>query len=67
MVEVAYENYLINECKKQMSFKNSLEKEAIKLPTVEEQERALRRAKEFELGRCTELEDLFPQKKNYRR
>ena len=62
MVEAAYENYLVKECNKQRSYKRSLERDATKHPTDEANERARRIAKEFELTRCTELNDLFPKK-----
>ena len=62
MVEAAYENYLVKECNKQKSYKKSLEKDAKRLQTDAEKERALRIAGEFELSRCMELNDLFPRK-----
>ena len=61
MVEGAYENYLVKECKKQKSYRSSLESEARRKASPEEQERALREAREFELTRCFELDELFPQ------
>jgi hypothetical protein len=65
-VQDAYENYLVKECKTQKNFKRSLlndAKKAGKYAKPEDQEKALRQAKEFELSRCLELEDLFPQRK----
>jgi hypothetical protein len=69
MVEGAYENYLTNECKKQRSYKKTLETNAKKQKSDEEQQRGLKQASEFELTRCTELYELFPSatKANARR
>lgn len=62
MVEKTYHNYLVNECNNQASYKKRLEKDAREKTgvTEEERNRLLRRAEEFELSRCTELENLFP-------
>ena len=66
LVQDAYENFLVGECKKQKSYKLQLEKDAMKKQSQEEQERALRTAKDFELSRCSELEDLFSFKMHSR-
>lgn len=62
MVEKTYHNYLVNECNNQATYKKRLEKDAREKTgvTEEERNRLLRRAEEFELSRCTELENLFP-------
>jgi hypothetical protein len=60
MVEGAYENYLTKECKKQRSYKKTLETNAKKQKSDEGQQRGLKQASEFELTRCTELFELFP-------
>lgn len=60
MVEQAYRQYLQSECKNQQSYKKQLEKDALK-SNPEERERNLSNAKAFELSRCQELHDLFPQ------
>mmetsp|Transcript_41267 Transcript_41267/g.98803 ORF Transcript_41267/g.98803 Transcript_41267/m.98803 type:complete len:456 (+) Transcript_41267:408-1775(+) len=60
MVENAYENYLVEECNVQRKYKKSLIEDADKKPTPEEQEIAKKTAREFELSRCVELNDLFP-------
>lgn len=61
MVERSYHEYLASECRNQRMYKKQLEKEAAKSP-VEEREKNLEKAQEFELSRCIELQDLFPQK-----
>lgn len=63
MVEKSYHEYLKVECKKQRQYVGSLEKHAKKQKTPEEREKHMKRAQEFELGRCVELEELFPPKK----
>lgn len=67
MVEGAYENYLVKECTSQRKYKKELLAEAGKKPTEEEQQRARRRANEFEMSRCSELNDLFPLRNGKRR
>jgi hypothetical protein len=59
-VETAYENYLVTECNGQRKYKRQLIAEADRKPTPEEKEKARKTAEEFELGRCVELNDLFP-------
>jgi len=63
MVENAYEQYLVKECKKQKDYKAQLEKEAGWAAEEASRARLLQRAKDFELSRCTELRDLFPSRK----
>lgn len=61
MVEHSYKNYLINECKNQKSYKLSLQQQAknTKGLTEADKERQMKKANDFELSRCTELNDLF--------
>jgi hypothetical protein len=60
MVEKSYENYLVQECKAQQDYKNRLRTLAQNEPIEEEKARKLKVADDFELGRCDELIDLFP-------
>jgi hypothetical protein len=63
LVERAYENYLIRECKVQKEYKKRLlTKAEQKELSEEEKQRLLKFANEFELSRCEELMDLFPSK-----
>jgi Domain of unknown function (DUF1977) len=62
MVERAYENYLVNECDGQREYKKRLYKKAQTEASVDERSRKLKLAKEFELSRCDELGDLFPDR-----
>ena len=64
MVERSYEAYLVEECKNQKLYKRRLEKRASSTHrTLKEDERSVlkKKAEEFELSRCMELEDLFPK------
>lgn len=63
MVEKSYEKYLIAECKNQQLYKRQLERNARERKGLmpEDRERQLKKAAEFELTRCIELEGLFPQ------
>lgn len=63
MVERAYEQYLLDECNKQSNYKAGLEKQARKEKDPQRQQVAARRAAEFDLTRCTELDDLFPERR----
>jgi Domain of unknown function (DUF1977) len=64
MVERAYEDYLVNECKTQLEYKKQLETSANQQGASEEGRRkAQERAAAFALSRCEELEDLFPRRK----
>ena len=62
MVEKSYHTYLVQECGNQSTYKKRLERDARERRGVTEEERSrlLRRAEEFELVRCVELENLFP-------
>jgi hypothetical protein len=60
MVERSYHQYLAQECRTQRAYKKQLERDAQKSPP-QEREKNLEKAKAFELGRCIELQDLFPQ------
>lgn len=61
MVEESYKRYLSDECKNQKDYKKKLETLAMKR-TIPEQERnsLMRKANNFDLTRCIELEELFP-------
>lgn len=65
MVQTAYEGYLVDECKSQEKYKNSLLAEANKKESPEGIKAARKAAQQFDLSRCDELGDLFPRK--YRR
>jgi len=62
MVEDSYKRYLIDECKNQKDYKKKLENLGMKR-TISQQEREnlMRKANNYDLTRCIELEDLFPQ------
>lgn len=62
LVERSYERYLVDECKNQKTYKQRLEATVNSKKKVDEQERSRRakKAAEFELTRCIELEDLYP-------
>lgn len=62
MVERAYENYLVNECNAQRDYKKRLWTKAQNEPVVDEKTRKVKLANEFELSRCDELADLFPER-----
>ena len=61
MVEKSYRNYLVNECKNQKNYKVSLQQQARnrKGLTDADRERQLKKAEDFELSRCIELNELF--------
>ena len=64
MVENSYRGYLVDECKTQKAYKRRLESlSSTKRGKTTEAERAnlAKKADGFELTRCIELEDLFPQ------
>jgi len=72
MVEHAYEQYLVDECRNQIMHKRKLEADANQpLPksqqdsetAKEERAQKIELAKNYELTRCSELEDLFPKRK----
>lgn len=54
----------MNDCNKQTNYKSGLEKQARKEKKAGRQQVAARRAAEFELTRCTELDDLFPERRS---
>jgi Domain of unknown function (DUF1977) len=67
MVERAYENFLVNECKAQQEYKKRLYQKARKKELKEEERiRQLKFASEYELSRCEELADLFPDNRKKR-
>lgn len=59
MVEKAYEEYLVEECTSQHKYLTQLKREARMSP---DDSRLKSRAEQFELRRCNELEDLFPDR-----
>lgn len=63
MVELAYEQFLLDECVKQQNYKKRLLQNASKLQSGEEKNRKLQQADAFELSRCLELTELYPQRK----
>lgn len=65
MVEVAYEQYLLDECTKQQSYKIRLRDLAFQEKDEQEKERKVRQVKEYELSRCQELVDLYPSRKQH--
>lgn len=67
MVERAYEQYLVDECKNQVKHKRKLEAEAKQIHDEGERVQQLEKAYKFKLSRCTELEDLFPRRKQQER
>lgn len=62
MVEKAYEQYLVDECKSQRLYRTRLVKAAQKEENPDEANKKMKLAEEFELSRCTELGDLFPKR-----
>jgi Domain of unknown function (DUF1977) len=60
MVENSYQQYLVDECLSQKRYKKQLQYVAQRMPESDARERSMKKANEFELSRCTELEDLFP-------
>ena len=61
MVEESYKRYLLEECKKQKDYKKQLETLAMKRTrTEQERNNLMRKANNFDLVRCIELEELFP-------
>lgn len=68
MVQNAYEDYLVKECKTQLEYKKQLAASANQQQqqhgvSEEAKRKAQERAAAFALSRCEELEDLFPQRK----
>jgi hypothetical protein len=62
MVEKAYEQYLVDECKSQRLYRTRLVKTAQKEEDPDEANKKMKLAEEFELSRCNELGDLFPKR-----
>jgi hypothetical protein len=62
MVERAYEQYLVSECKVQLGFKRKLEAAAQREADEVARRKAQEKAAAFELSRCVELGDLFPKR-----
>lgn len=60
LVERTYHQYLIDECKSQRQYQAELKRQARRLPT-EARDRELQKARDLELSRCLELDDLFPR------
>lgn len=65
MVERAYEEFLYDECVLQTNYVSSLKKQAKK--DVEQHDALMHRAQEFELTRCVELDDSFPQRRKQKK
>ena len=63
MVEQAYKNYLVRECGTQQQYKKKLQTAAETEKDPLEQAKKVKLAEEFELSRCSELHDLFPNRK----
>lgn len=62
MVERSYERYLADECKTQKEYKKKLERMSTNTRISEEDRHKLtKKLAGFDLTRCIELEDLFPQ------
>ena len=64
MVERAYEQYLVDECDAQTKYKKTLQRKAALEKDPLEQQKKSRIAHEFSLTWCSELDDLFPNRKN---
>mmetsp|Transcript_12044 Transcript_12044/g.22533 ORF Transcript_12044/g.22533 Transcript_12044/m.22533 type:complete len:445 (-) Transcript_12044:36-1370(-) len=68
MVENSYKTFLVNECNNQKKYKFSLEKQAMQSRDMseEDKQKQLKKASEFELSRCIELQELYgiPEKSN---
>jgi hypothetical protein len=62
MVEKAYEQYLVDECKSQRLYRTRLVKTAQKEENPDEANKKMKLAEAFELSRCVELGDLFPKR-----
>ena len=62
MVERSYERYLMDECKNQKDYRNRLEKMSTNTRIAEEDRKKLvKKLAGYDLTRCVELEDLFPE------
>jgi len=60
LVEKSYQLYLADECDQQKKYQKDLVKSA-KRQQGELREKMMQKARDFELGRCDELDDLFPR------
>ena len=69
MVERSYEKYLTSECKNQRKYKQTLEQNAAYRKGLSdmERERELKKARQFQLTRCEEWDDLFGSSYSKRR
>ena len=63
MVERAYEQYLVDICAKQRNYKKQLVEDAEKESNAEEKAQKRKLASDFELSRCLELAELYPNRK----
>lgn len=62
IVERSYQRYLLDECKNQKDYKKKLERMTTNTRIQEEDRNKLKRKLDgFDLTRCVELEDLFPE------
>mmetsp|Transcript_11299 Transcript_11299/g.27243 ORF Transcript_11299/g.27243 Transcript_11299/m.27243 type:complete len:427 (-) Transcript_11299:125-1405(-) len=66
MVEKAYEQYLVDECDSQTRYKKALQRKAYVEKDVVEKQKKTQKANEFNLSRCSELNDLFPNQNRKR-
>ncbi|KAL7570432.1 hypothetical protein ACA910_017264 [Epithemia clementina (nom. ined.)] len=67
MVERAYEQFLVDECDGQVRYKKSLQQRASQEKDPAERQKKKQIADKFDLERCGELDDLFPNRKNKNR
>lgn len=67
MVERAYEQYLVDECRGQKAYKKKLLNIAEQTKDQAEQAKKLKVAHEFDTFRCSELESLFPRHSSNRK
>lgn len=66
MVEQSFESFLVDQCKKQKTYKDRLYKSAQQEKDSTEKAKKHKLAEEYVLGRCIELEELFPSRKTSR-
>ena len=66
-MEKAYENYLDHECTAQQEYQKRLTRLAKAEKAEEARQRKMKQAREFELSRCEELTDLFPNRQKKKR
>lgn len=60
MVEESYKRFLFDECKNQKDYKKRLEMLVTRARSEQERDNLTRKANNFDLTRCIELEELFP-------